>query len=58
MGVEVEHPSVPVLEELVLESEPRLACGVRLVTDDVLLLDGDGVVEPREDHDVHLDPQR
>jgi hypothetical protein len=36
LGVEVECPSIPIPEELVLESEPRLARGVRLVADDVL----------------------
>jgi hypothetical protein len=36
LGVEVERPSLPVPEELVLESEPCLASGVRLVTNDVL----------------------
>jgi hypothetical protein len=36
LGVEVERPRVPVLEELVLESEPRLTSRVRLVADDVL----------------------
>jgi hypothetical protein len=55
LGVEVECPSLPILEELVLESEPRLTGCVRLITDDVLQLDGDSVVEPRDDHAVHLD---
>jgi hypothetical protein len=36
LGVEVECPSIPIPEELVLESEPRLARSVRLVADDVL----------------------
>jgi hypothetical protein len=36
LGVEVERPRVPVPEELVLESEPRLTSRVRLVADDVL----------------------
>jgi hypothetical protein len=36
LGVEVECPRVPVPEELVLESEPRLTSRVRLVADDVL----------------------
>jgi hypothetical protein len=31
---------------------------VRLVADDVLELDGDGVVEPREHHGVHQGPGR
>jgi hypothetical protein len=53
LGVEVKGPSVPVPEELFLESEPRLTARVRLVADDVLELDGDGVVEPREHHGVH-----
>jgi hypothetical protein len=56
LGVEVERPSIPIPEELVLESEPRLARGVRLVADDVLELNGDGVVEPREDNAVHEAP--
>jgi hypothetical protein len=34
--IEVECPSIPIPEELVLESEPRLARSVRLVVDDVL----------------------
>jgi hypothetical protein len=36
LGVEVKGPSVPVLEELFLEGEPRLTARVRLVADDVL----------------------
>jgi hypothetical protein len=36
MGVEVERPRIPIPEELVLESEPRLARSVRLIVDDVL----------------------
>jgi hypothetical protein len=36
LGVEVECPSIPIPEELVLESEPRLARSVRLVADDVM----------------------
>jgi hypothetical protein len=36
LGVEVERTSLPIPEELVLESEPRLTGGVRLITDDVL----------------------
>jgi hypothetical protein len=56
LGVEVERPSIPIPEELVLESEPRLARSVRLVADDVLELNGDGVVEPREDNAVHEAP--
>jgi hypothetical protein len=53
LGVEVERTSLPIPEELVLESEPCLTGGVWLITDDVLRLDGDGVVEPRDDHTVH-----
>ncbi len=56
LGVEVECPSIPIPEELVLESEPRLARSVRLVADDVLELNGDSVVEPREDNAVHEAP--
>jgi hypothetical protein len=56
LGVEVECPCLPIPEELVLESEPRLACSVRLIADDVLQLNGDGVVEPREDNAVHEAP--
>jgi hypothetical protein len=47
LGVDVERPSLPILEELGIESEPCLARSVRLVTDDVLQLDGDGAMEPR-----------
>jgi hypothetical protein len=36
LGVEVERPRIPIPEELVLESEPRLARSVRLIADDVL----------------------
>jgi hypothetical protein len=36
LGVEVESPRIPIPEELVLESEPRLARSVHLVADDVL----------------------
>jgi hypothetical protein len=52
-SVEVERPCIPVPEELVLESEPRLTGGVHLVAGDVLEFHGDGVVEPREDNTVH-----
>jgi hypothetical protein len=52
----VEHPSHPVPEVLLLEGELSLASGA-LVADNVLELDGDGVVEPREDHVVHLVPR-
>jgi hypothetical protein len=55
-GVEVERPRIPIPEELILESEPRLARSVRLIADDVLELNGDGVVEPREDNVVHEAP--
>jgi hypothetical protein len=53
LSVEVKGPSIPVPEKLFLESEPRLAARVRLVADDVLELDDDGVMEPREHHGVH-----
>jgi hypothetical protein len=56
LGVEVERPRIPIPEELVLESEPRLASSVRLIADDVLQLNGDGAVEPREDNAVHEAP--
>jgi hypothetical protein len=56
LGVEVQSTSVPVPEELFFEGEPRLATCVRLVADDVLELDGDGSVEPEEDHGVHQGP--
>jgi hypothetical protein len=36
LGVEVERSCIPIPEELVLESEPRLARSIRLVADDVL----------------------
>jgi hypothetical protein len=36
LDVEMERPSLPIPEELALESEPRLVRLVRLVTDDVL----------------------
>jgi hypothetical protein len=42
--------------QLVLESKPRLARSVRLVADDVVELNGDGAVEPREDNAVHEAP--
>jgi hypothetical protein len=57
LRVEVECPSLPVPEELLLEGEPSLVSGALLVVNDVLELDGDGVVEPREDHTVHLVPR-
>ena len=53
LGVKVNGPSVPVPKKLFLEKKPRLAARVRLVTDDVLEIDGDGVMEPREHHSVH-----
>jgi hypothetical protein len=56
LGVEVQGASVPVPEELFFEGEPRLTTRVRLVADDVLELDGDGSVEPGEDHGVHQGP--
>jgi hypothetical protein len=56
LSVEVERSSLLIPDELVLESEPCLTGGVRLITDDVLQLDDDGAVEPRDDHAVHLDP--
>jgi hypothetical protein len=46
LNIEVERSSFPVPEEPALESEPCLARGVRLVTNDVLQLDGGGAVEP------------
>jgi hypothetical protein len=49
----VKGPSVPVPEELFLEGEPGLTTHVCLVADDVLELDGDGAMEPREHHVVH-----
>jgi hypothetical protein len=56
LGIEVQGASVPVPEELFFEGKPRLTTRVRLVTDDVLELDGDGSVEPGEDHGVHQGP--
>jgi hypothetical protein len=56
LGVKVQGASVPVPEELVFEGEPHLTSRVRLVADDVLELDGDGSVEPGEDHRVHQGP--
>jgi hypothetical protein len=58
LSVEVKSPSVSVPEELFLESEPRLAARVHLVADDVMELNGDGAVEPREHHGVHQGPGR
>jgi hypothetical protein len=58
LGIEVQGASVPVPEELFFEGEPRLTARVRLVADDVLELDGDGSVEPGEDHGVHQGPGR
>jgi hypothetical protein len=58
LGVEVKGLSVKVPEELFLEGEPRLTARVRLVADDVFELDGDGALEPREDHIVHQVPGR
>jgi hypothetical protein len=57
LRVEVESRSLPVPEELLLEGDPRLASGALLVADDVLELDDDGAVKPREDHVVHLVPR-
>jgi hypothetical protein len=54
--IDLKGPSVPVPEELFLEGEPRLAGRVRLVADDVLELDGDSVVEPKEHDCVHQGP--
>jgi hypothetical protein len=56
LGVEVQGASVPIPEELFFESEPRLTAHVLLVADDVLELNGDGSVEPVEDHGVHQGP--
>jgi hypothetical protein len=53
LSIEVQGTSVPIPEELFFEGEPRLTTRVRLVTDDVLELDGDGSMEPGEDHGVH-----
>jgi hypothetical protein len=52
--VEVERPSLPIPDELLLKGDPSLASGALLVANDVIELDGDGVVEPREDHTIHL----
>lgn len=52
----MEHPSLPVPKELLLEGDPSLATGALQVANNVLELDSDGVVVPREDHDVHLVP--
>jgi hypothetical protein len=46
LGVEVEGSSISVPEELFLEGEPCLSAHVRLIANDVLYLDGDGVMEP------------
>jgi hypothetical protein len=54
--VKVQGASVLVREELFLEGKPRLMARVRLVMDDVLELDGDGSVEPGEEHGVHQGP--
>jgi hypothetical protein len=56
LGVEVQGTSVLVPEELFFEGKPRLTTRVRLVADDVLELNGDGSVEPGEDHGVHQGP--
>jgi hypothetical protein len=56
LGVEVQSTSVSVPEELSFEGEPRLMTRVHLVADDVLELDGNGSVEPGEDHGVHQGP--
>jgi hypothetical protein len=56
LGVDVKSWSVSVPEELFLEGKPRLTDRVRLVTDDVLELDGDSSVEPGEHHGVHQGP--
>jgi hypothetical protein len=57
LRVEVERASFPVPEELLLECDPRLVSRALLVADDVLELDGDGAVEPREDHAIHMVPR-
>jgi hypothetical protein len=56
LGVEVHGTTVPVPEGLFFEGEPCLMARVRLVAYDVLELNGDGSVEPGEDHGVHLGP--
>jgi hypothetical protein len=56
LGIEVQGASVPVPEELFFEGEPLLTVRDRLVADDVLELNGDGSVEPGEDHRVHQGP--
>jgi hypothetical protein len=56
LSVEVKGPSVSVPEELFLEGEPCLSARVRLVMNDVLELNSDGDVEPREHHVVHQVP--
>jgi hypothetical protein len=56
LGVDVKSWSVPVLEELFLEGNPRLTDRVCLVTDDFLELDSDSSMEPGEHHGVHQGP--
>jgi hypothetical protein len=56
LGVEVQGASVAVPEELFFKGEPRPTTRVHLVADDVLELEGDGSMEPGEDHGVHEGP--
>jgi hypothetical protein len=53
----VERLSLQVPEELVLEGDPSLVIGALPLTGDILELDDEGVVDPREDQAVHLVPR-
>jgi hypothetical protein len=56
LGVEVEGASLVVVEELLLEGNPKLLSSVVAGASGLLEVDGDGDEQPRQVHAVHQVP--
>jgi hypothetical protein len=56
LGVEVEGVSLMVVEELLLEGNPKLLNSVVVGASGLLEVDGDGDEQPRQVHAVHQAP--
>jgi hypothetical protein len=50
-GVELQNTQLAVVDELSLDREPRLACGLRQLSNDLVKFEGEGVEDPGL-HDV------
>jgi hypothetical protein len=56
-GVELQNTRLTVVEELSLDCEPRLVCGLRRLSNDLVELGGEGVEDPCHHNVVQSSPR-